>query len=98
MWGYYAVRRPDKFRILNKLEFVSTSQDDSLIKAMEFIVAHRTSRKEWIPINPGNDKPILKDISWIPGRWLKPTTGQTKKKKGVPEEINRRHFEVCVFE
>lgn len=98
MWGFYAVRRADMFRILNKLEFVSTSQDNSLIKAMEFVVAHHTSRKEWVPTNPGNDKPILKDISWIPGRWLKPTTGKIKKAKGVPEEINRRHFEVCVFE
>src|SRR5699024_12831281 len=39
--------------------------------------------------------PIL-DLSWIPEawwRWISP-----KKKKGkAPEEINRRHFEVCVF-
>lgn len=96
MWNFYSVRRADIFRILTKLQFVSTSQDDSLIKAMEFIVAHRSSRKEWIPTNAGNDQPILEDISWIPKRWVKLITGKTKKM--VPQQINRRHFEVCVCE
>jgi TnpA family transposase len=98
MWDFYAVRRADMFRILSKLEFVSTSQDDSLIRAMRFVTAHRTARKEWIPTYFGNDNPLLKDISWIPGRWRKLITGKTKKAKEVPEEINRRHFEICVFE
>ncbi|GGJ77170.1 transposase [Virgibacillus salexigens] len=39
--------------------------------------------------------PVL-DLSWVPDawwRWISPK----KKKETIPEEINRRHFEVCVF-
>lgn len=98
MWGFYAVRRADMFRILEELEFVSTSQDDSLLQAIEFVIAHRASRKERISTYGNDNKPLLKDISWIPGRWIKPITGKTKKSNMVPKEINRHHFEVCVFE
>ena len=98
MWDFYAVRRADMFRILEELEFVSTSQDDSLLQAIEFVIAHRTSRKEWISTYTSDKKPLLENISWIPGRWIKPITGKTKKNNMVPKEINRHHFEVCVFE
>src|SRR5699024_6325211 len=60
------------------------------------------SKKEWLSVMPATNNgefektaPIL-DLSWIPEawwRWISP-----KKKKGkTPEEMNRRHFEVCVF-
>ena len=98
MWNFYASRRADMFRILEELEFVSTSQDDSLIQAIDFVMAHRTSRKEWIPAYSMDGRPLLNDLSWIPGRWIKPVTGKVKKSNKIPKEINRHHFEVCVFE
>jgi len=39
--------------------------------------------------------PLL-DLSWIPDAWWR-WVSPAKKKKGIPEEINRRHFEVCAF-
>jgi TnpA family transposase len=61
-------------------------------------MAHRTSRKEWIPAYSMDGRPLLNDLSWIPGRWIKPVTGKVKKSNKIPKEINRHHFEVCVFE
>lgn len=103
LWRFFASHRATLFKILNSISLRSTNQDKCMEEVIPFLLSHQCTRKEWIPVVHIKKKgawkravtPLL-DLSWISDawwRWISPT----KKKKSLPEEINRRHFEVCVF-
>jgi TnpA family transposase len=88
---YFRNYRVKFFRILGSLNFVSTSSDRSLEKAISFALSHKNSRVPWLSIE-GNSM----DVSWIPDNWWYLVTG-LKRRKLIPQQIDRKQFELCLF-
>jgi hypothetical protein len=88
------------FKALKQLEFVSSSSDQALVQAIAFARAHHRSRSLWISretTDPDTGQTVtMDDLSWIPDKWWYLVTGQKRRQK-VPEKIDRRQFEVCLF-
>lgn len=89
--SFFKNYRAKFFKILDSLDLVSTSSDQSLEIAIRFAFSHKNSRKQWISIE---DEPI--NVSWIPDNWWYLVTG-LKRRKFRPKQINRRQFELCLF-
>ena len=81
---FYKNHRPLLFDFLGVLEFRSTTQDESLIEALEWIQENRSLRKDTIPISE------CPDSSFASEKWQK-----FLREKN--EEMNRRHLEACIF-
>lgn len=98
---FYRAHRAVFFRLLEQLPLCSSTQDQSLINAVEFIKAHRSKRSKWVPmtqiVNQGSPDeavvPML-DLSWVPNKWrsLIMDSQQTP-----PTKVHRLYFELCVF-
>lgn len=93
LWNSYKSHRATLFRILKLIRFRSTSQDTSVEEALRFLLTKETSRVEWLPV--ARLIPSL-DLSWIPDTWWRLVTG-LRQLNQIPERINRRYFEMCVF-
>lgn len=100
---FYKSQRSVLFRFLEQVSLRSSTQDTSLLEAIQFIQTHRHSRRTWLPIpgiensgSPEDDALHLRDWSWIPPKWWFLVTGQ-RQRQPEPEQIHRRHFEMCVF-
>ena len=48
LWKLYRSHRSALFRLLTSLEFKSTSRDDSMPKALEFLVANENRKSEFL--------------------------------------------------
>jgi NTE family protein len=71
MWGSFRPRRADIFKILSKLQFASTTQDNAIERALAFILSHRHTRTEWVSAGGikgrnGTREASLGDVCWIP--------------------------------
>ena len=105
LWRHYKSHRATLFKILHSIRLRSTSQDTLMEQAITFLQSHQHSRADWVPtiqmVKKGSGKdeservPLV-DLSWVPDSWWRWISPQ-RKRKSMPEEINRRHFEVCVF-
>ena len=105
LWRHFKSHRSILFKILQVIKLLSTSEDKLMEQAIEFLQAHQHSRADWIPTVRIEKRGKLKadwttiplvDLSWVPDpwwRWISPKY----KREPFPEEIHRRHFEVCVF-
>lgn len=71
--------------MINALEFASTSSDQRLVKAVEFLLQNSHRRGEWLSAEV--------DLSFSSETWQKLVL--TKHKNQT--KMVRRHFEVCVF-
>jgi len=104
LWRFYKSHRQALFEWLDQVRLVSTSQDTSLTAALDFLRAHRYSKAERVSAlqGTGGDEnggaPQLSplDLSWIPDKWGKLVTGMGRRDV-PPAQVDRRHFEVCVF-
>lgn len=85
IWRFYKSHRRSFFRLINALEFASTSSDQRLVKAVEFLLQNSHRRGEWLPAEV--------DLSFSSETWQKLVL--TKHKNQT--KMVRRHFEVCVF-
>jgi TnpA family transposase len=101
--NFYKSHRATLFRLLEVLPLRSSSQDKTLETAIQFLWAHRNNRGvnlSTIAIeNAGNEseKRVQRlDLSWIPAKWWHLVMGQ-RARVPMPESVNRRHFEVCIF-
>ena len=85
LWKLYRSHRSALFRLLTSLEFKSTSQDDSMIKALKFLIANENRKSEFL-------EPTV-DLSFAEEKWreiiLKMVDGNSF--------YDRKLFEVCVF-
>ena len=86
----YKNKRSLLFNCLVNLELEASSQDSSLLDAIDFILLHRNSRKEWIEY-----KEQL-SLEWIPDRWRKLVTGKASSAAQVTH-VHRKYFELCIF-
>ncbi|EGV6907223.1 Tn3 family transposase [Salmonella enterica] len=96
MWHHFKTRRTQVFRILSKLTFVATSQDQSFVQALAFVLANKHRHSDWLRLG-SKENGILTawDLDWIPDKWWGLVTGETKR-NNIPHRLNRRALEVCV--
>lgn len=85
LWRFYRSHRPTLFRMVHLLTMTSTSEDQSLMQALEVLLAHENRKGAWI------DEAV--DLSFTNERWKR--TVSVKTDGG--ERVSRPHFEVCVF-
>ena len=85
VWRSLRGSRQVLFSLLRTLNIQSSTQDDALIKAKEFLLSHANSKKEMLPGNV--------DISFAPKQWQK----LILQKDGKTRWFVRRYFEACVF-
>lgn len=85
LWRYYRNDRGALFRLVRNLRLNSTSQDQSVINALNYLLENETRRGDWLADEV--------DLSFASERWLRTIYGMHKGEL----MLNRRHFEVCVF-
>lgn len=95
--------RATLFRFLDVVPLRSSTQDVSLLKAIQFIQKHRATRSLWVDTieleNTGTseERELSRlDLSWIPGKWW-PLIAEQRQSQPYPSQIHRRNFEMCVF-
>lgn len=85
LWRLYRSHRSALFRLISALEFKSTSRDDSMISALEFLIASENRR--------GDNLEAAVDLSFAEEKWREIVL---KTVDGLPA-YDRKLFEVCVF-
>lgn len=85
MWPFYAPYRKSIFRMVRSLEVKSTSQDQSLIEALDFLLDHEDSHSQFLPANL--------DLSFLSAQWK----ALVYDRQGDQEVLVRRHLEICLF-
>ena len=87
----YKNQRSSLFNCLTVLQLKSSSQDTTLLEAIEYIKQNQKSRKEWISYTKDHSS-----LEWIPDKWRKLITGTSSSKVPI-EKVHRKYFELCVF-
>ncbi len=88
----YKSHRQTLFELLDEIRLATTSRDTTVADALAFLRSNWTSRRDWLELDP--QSPL--DLSWVPDKWWKLVTGSSNRNR-IPTEVNRRHFEVCLF-
>ncbi|WP_049444030.1 Tn3 family transposase, partial [Stenotrophomonas maltophilia] len=86
LWPFYKSHRATILRMVRMLDLESTTEDRSLINAIELILSQERARGDWL------DEPV--DLAFTTQLWRKTITHRTEQGE---ERIRRRLFEVCVF-
>ena len=85
---------------INSVRIRPSSSDQSLSLAIAFARIHHKSHRQWVSkeaIDPETgDSILMNDLSWIPDNWWYLVTGK-KRRQSVPDNIDRRQFELCLF-
>jgi TnpA family transposase len=87
----YKSKRSLLFNCVASLALKSSSQDQSLLRALAFIALHRARHKEWLPWQEE-----VMDLSSISDPWYKLITGRSTKHRRI-EAVHRKCFELYVF-
>ena len=87
----YRMKRWLLFQCLDVLKLKSTTQDDKLMLAIEWILSHRSSRRPTVAMT--NDELASLSLGWLSEKWRKLVIGKTES--GVTP-LDRRYFELCV--
>ncbi len=96
VWKFFRPRQAEILRILRKLAFKSTSQDASFERSLAFMLENSQRHSEWLALKcKGKATLTLDDLIWIPEKWWKLVTGETKRDV-VLTRINHRQFKACV--
>ena len=61
LWRFYQHYRKQLFQLVRSLDIRSTSPDQSLVEAVQFILGHEHRRSQWLP--------ALLDLSFISDLW-----------------------------
>jgi hypothetical protein len=85
LWQFYKSHRSVFFRLIQALEFESTTTDQRLINALNFLRENEGKRGEWLTGEL--------DLSFASKEWQKLVI----VKQGEATKVVRRHFEVCLF-
>jgi hypothetical protein len=86
--------------LLEHLPLESTTQDDSVRRAITFMLAHKNSRSELLPITIENSNSEsatqMLDLSFVADNWW-PLVTRTKNRKVTPTHVDRQFFEACTL-
>ena len=85
LWRFYKSHRSAFFRLISVIQLESTSTDQTLIKAVQFLKDNAHRRGKWLP----NEI----DLSWASPQWEK----LLLVRQGEDVKLSRNHFEVCLF-
>ena len=105
---FYRSHRSALLQFVEVVPLDATTQDKTLLLALQFIRRHQGQRKMWLDL-PGAEtgaeagketqvevtEPAL-DLSWIPAKWWTLVTGE-KSRKTIPKQVHRQYLELCVF-
>ena len=87
----YKNQRSLLFNCLTNFQLKTSSQDTSLLDAIEFIKKHRNSRKEWLDCTDSN-----LNLNLVTDKWRKLVTGKTTANAEV-KQVHKKYFELYVF-
>ena len=85
VWKFYSSHRRALFRVIKTLDFQSTSSDQALIDAMQFIIAHEHDSKKYLE--------ATFDLAFASQKWQRTVLVRRKRKSWFV----RQHLEACVF-
>ena len=85
LWQYYSNYRASLFKLIQGLELRSTTQDQSVIDAVTFLLDNEHRRGKWLP-------PIV-ELDFVSETWRKLI--KTQKRNNLM--YLRRPFEICIF-
>ena len=85
LWQFYKSHRSTFFRLLSALKFESTTSEQSVIEALNFILENQSRRGEFFN--------HTLDLDFASPQWQKLLVVE----QGSKTKIVRRHLEVCVF-
>ena len=87
LWKFYKSHRSTFFRLLNALQFESTTSEQSVVEALNFILENQSKRGRFLK------NTIDLDLEFASPQWQKLLFVE----QGNKTKIVRRHLEVCVF-
>ncbi len=96
LWTAHAPYRSTLFKILTSIELGTTVKDNGLLDAINFIITHKRSWRHQIDLSSIQNANGVTDLSWISDYWWK-LVFEKSRDAGVPETVDRRNFELCVF-
>jgi hypothetical protein len=85
VWRFYSSHRKALFRVIKTLDLSSTTSDQTLIEAMNFIIAHEHDSKKYLE--------ATLDLSFASAKWQRTVMVRRKRKSWYI----RQHLETCVF-
>jgi TnpA family transposase len=85
LWRFYKSHRKVLFQIMRLLTIRSTTQDQTLCKALEFVLENQRKRSEWLRGDL--------DLSFASDLWQRLIIDRRRRKP----RLARRQLEVCVF-
>ena len=91
MLGSYRNQRPLFLNCLELLNVQASSNDKSIIEAIEFLFNHRHSHKPTLNIENSH-----LNLNWLSEKWLKVITGKSSTTLPI-KEVHRLYFELCVL-
>lgn len=94
MLSNYRVKRALLFQCLDVLTLRTTTQDETLLRAIAWIQAHRTSHREYLPV-PNDELPELVR-NGLPEKWRRLVVNKADS-NSMQTLIHRKYFELCVF-
>ena len=86
LWKFYAHYRKLLFGLVRSLEIRSTTQDESLMSALTFMLEQEHRRGKYLPIGI--------DLSFISDRWRKLVIN---RQDDDTEVLVRQQLEICIF-
>ncbi|VXD22093.1 transposase [Planktothrix paucivesiculata PCC 9631] len=85
IWKFYKNHRQTFFRLVKALEFKSTTTEQSVIEALQFVLDNSHRRGEFLTSSI--------ELDFISEQWRKLIV----VKQGEKTKFVRRHFEACIF-
>ncbi|NJO97970.1 MAG: Tn3 family transposase [Pleurocapsa sp. CRU_1_2] len=85
LWSFYSPYRKALFDLVRSLEICSTSNEQSVIEAVQFVLDHQDRRSKFLKANL--------DLSFISDQWLKLVVVEVNGE----ELLVRRQLEICIF-
>lgn len=94
LWQFHAPQRRALLEVVTALGISSTLPGDSLEQVREFVLAHRNAKRTHVAPVMSNGKPL--PLDWIPERWWKFVTGETRR-TGTVALVDRQGLEMAFF-
>lgn len=85
LWQFYSRYRKLLFGLVRSLDIRSTTQDQSLMSALTFVLEQEHRRGKWLPSGI--------DLSFIGDKWRRLVV----KRQDDTEVLVRQQLEICVF-